>query len=268
MLVVIKTGGNVLRERMLEIIEDIKTLLPKYQIVLVHGGGAEVTKIALRMGKRQKFVVSPKGFRSRYTDRETVEIYMMVMAGKINKEIVTAFLSKNISCVGLSGIDGLLVRAKRKKRIIIVDDKGRKRIVDGGYTGKIRNVNPNLLFFLLQKGYVPIIAPIALGEDFEPLNVDGDRMAAHVAGALKADKLLLLTDVPGIILNEKPLMKINADELRTFLPKIGHGMITKAYSAIEALKLGVAETIISSGLVKNPVYSAMLHKCGTVISDE
>ena len=268
MIVVIKTGGNVLREKMPEIIEDIKTLLSKHKIVLVHGGGTEVTKIASRMGKKQKFVVSPKGFRSRYTDRETVEIYMMVMAGKINKKIVTTFLSKNISCVGLSGIDGLLVQANRKKRIIIVDEKGRKRIVDGGYTGKIQKVNPNLLFFLLQKGYVPVIAPIALGEDYESLNVDGDRMAAYVAGALKADKLLLLTDVPGIILDEKPLRKINADDLKISLPKIGHGMITKAYSAIEALKLGVAETIISSGLVKNPVYSAMFHKCGTVISDE
>ena len=208
MLIVVKVGGSILKEVPAELVSDIQNVLSDNQLVLVHGGGKGVTEIASKLGKEQKFVFSPKGFRSRYTDRETIEIYMMVMAGKINKEIVTAFLSKNISCVGLSGMDGLLVQAKRKKRIIIVDEKGRKRIVDGGYTGKIQNVNPNLLFFLLQKGYIPIIAPIALGEDFEPLNIDGDRMAAHVAGALKADKLLLLTDVPGIILNEKPLMKI------------------------------------------------------------
>jgi len=183
MLVVVKVGGNVIKKGFSDLITDIKNNLSKNQVVLVHGGGAEVTEVASRMGKKQEFVISPKGFRSRYTDRETVEIYMMVMVGRINKRIVSALQSQEVPSIGLSGIDGMLVKAKRKKRIIIVDERGRKRVVDGGYTGKISKVNPQILRLLLESGYLPVIAPIAIGEEFEPLNVDGDRMAAHMCPA-------------------------------------------------------------------------------------
>jgi len=266
MLVVVKVGGKVLREGFSDFTVDLKNNLSTNRIVLVHGGGVEVTEVASKLGKKQEFVVSPRGFRSRYTDRETVEIYMMVMVGKINKRIVSALQSQGIPSIGLSGIDGLLVRAKRKKRIVIVDDRGRKRVVDGGYTGRICGVDSHLLQLLLENGYLPVVAPIAIGEDFEPLNVDGDRMAAHIAGALKADRLVLLTDVPGIMLDGKLLPKTEVSELRGVLPKIGHGMITKAYAALEALTLGVDEVIISSGLEKDPLSSSLAYRCGTVIN--
>jgi len=268
MLIVAKIGGNVIKKGFSHLITDIKNNLPENQIVLVHGGGAEVTEIASKMGKKQQFVISPRGFRSRYTDRETVEIYTMVMVGRINKRIVSALQSQGVPSVGLSGIDGMLVKAERKKRIIIVDERGRKRVVDGGYTGRISQVDTQILRLLLENGYLPVIAPIAASEEFEPLNVDGDRMAAHIAGALKADKLVLLTDVPGITLEGKLLTKTNTSELKELLPKIGHGMITKAYAAIEALSLGVSEVIISSGLEEKPLSSPLAYKCGTVISNE
>lgn len=269
MLIVTKVGGNILRWKSSpELILDIKSLLSENRIAIVHGGGAEVTEIASKLGKKQEFVVSPKGFRSRYTDKDTVEIFTMVMAGKINKQMVSILQSHGVLGVGLSGLDGRLVQAKRKKRIVIVDKSGRKRVVDGGYTGKICKVNAKLLWLLVENGYVPVIAPVAVSEEFEPLNVDADRMAAHIAGSLNADKLILLTDVQGLTLGDKLVPKLNISEVEKILPKVGGGMSTKLYAAIEALNLGVGEVIISFGLKKFPISSPLEHKCGTVISRE
>lgn len=146
MLTVIKIGGAILKsEALSEFISDIKNVLSRSKIILVHGGGAEVTEVASKLGRKQEFIVSPSGFYSRYTDRDTIEIYMMVMMGKVNKQIVSALQSQGIRCVGLSGLDGILVRAKRKKELIIIDERGRKRVIDGGYTGKICEVNTQLL---------------------------------------------------------------------------------------------------------------------------
>lgn len=269
MLVVVKLGGRVLQENLSMLTQDIKNQLSKkHYFVLVHGGGTEVSEIASKMGKKQKFVVSPKGFRSRYTDKETLEIYTMVMMGRINKRITAALQSEGICGVGLSGIDGLLVKAKRKKRIIILDDRERKRVINGGYTGQIREVRSKLLRLLLRNGCIPVIAPIAISEEYEPLNVNGDRMAAHIARAVKADKLLLLTDVSGIMVNGKTLPKTTISELERMLSKVGPGMMTKAYATIEALKLGVGEVVISSGLEKKPVTLSLSHKCGTVVGHD
>jgi len=269
MLIVVKVGGSILKkETSPELVADIKDVLSKNKVVLVHGGGIEVTEIAAKLGKEQKFVVSPDGFSSRYTDKDTVEIYTMVMVGKINKLIVLALQSQGISAIGLSGLDGLLLRAERKKRLVIVDERGRKKVVDGGYTGKISEVNAHLLRFLIENGYVPVIAPVAISEEFEPLNVDGDRTAAYIAGALNADRLILLTDVEGLTLEGKLVSKLNVSEVKGALPKIGRGMITKVYAAMEALNLGVGEVLISSGLEKLPISSSLKHECGTVINRE
>jgi acetylglutamate/LysW-gamma-L-alpha-aminoadipate kinase len=269
MLYVVKMGGSILKEgASSEIVSDLKELAKENKIVLVHGGGVEVTEIAAKLGKEQKFIVSPEGFRSRYTDKETIEIYTMVMAGKINKQIVLALQSQGVPAVGLSGLDGLLLKAERKKQLIAVDERGRKKVIDGGYTGKINEVNAGLIQLLLDKGFVPIVTPIAVGEEFEPLNVDGDRTAAFIAGALKADRLILLTDVQGLVLKGKPIPKISATEVREVISSIGQGMSTKVHAALEALNQGVSEVAITSGLGKLPISTALKHECGTVISRE
>ena len=269
MLLVVKMGGSILKEgASSELISDLKALAKEHKLVLVHGGGAEVTEIATKLGKEQKFIVSPQGFRSRYTDKETMEIFTMVMAGKINKQIVSALQSQGIPALGLSGLDGLLLKAERKKRLIIVDDRGRKKVIDGGYTGKINEINVKFLGFLLEKGYVPIVTPIAMSEDFEPLNVDGDRTAAVVAGVLKADRLILLTDVKGLVLKGKPVPKITATEAEEALSNIGKGMSTKVHAALEALNQGVTEVLITSGVGQQPISSALNHESGTVMTSE
>ena len=268
MLIVVKMGGSILKEDPTEIVSDIKNVLSASQVVLVHGGGKEVTEVASKLGKNQDFVVSPDGFRSRYTDLETIEIFTMVMAGKINKRIVSKLQSQGVPAWGLSGLDGSLIRAERKKRLIVVDETGRKRVIDGGYTGKIGEVNAGMLRLMLDNGYVPVVSPLAIGQEFEPLNVDGDRAAAYVAGALKADRLVLLTDVDGLILNGKVVSKLNIAEAKSMISRIGKGMVTKMYAAMEALNMGVGEVLISSGFKRLPISSPLKHECGTVIIRE
>jgi [amino group carrier protein]-L-2-aminoadipate 6-kinase len=269
MLLVVKMGGSILKEgASTDLVTDLKGVLKENQVVLVHGGGAEVTEIAKKLGKEQQFIISPEGFRSRYTDKETIEIYTMVMAGKINKQIVLALQSQDIKAVGLTGLDAAILQAERKTRLIAVDERGRKRVMDGGYTGKITKVDTELVTLLLSKGYVPIVTPIALSEAYEPLNVDGDRTAAIIAGALKADKLILLTDVEGLILKGERITKIAQSEVKEVLGSIGAGMSTKVHAATEALNQGVGEVLITSGTTKNPISAALKHETGTVITRE
>ncbi len=267
MLVTVKIGGSALHSGIPpEFVSDLKQVFSENSTVLVHGGGKEVTDIATKMNKEQKFVTSPGGFRSRYTDKETAEIYTMVMSGRINKRLVLALQSEGIPAVGLSGLDGLLIQAERKKNLIVIDERGRKKIIDGGYTGKISRISASLLTLLLNNRFLPVLAPVAASEEFEPLNVDGDRAAAHVAGSLKADRLVLLTDVGGVRLGEELVTRMTLSEARDKLKDLGAGMITKMYAAVEALEMGVNEAIISSGLGKLPITSALAHERGTVIT--
>ncbi len=267
MLFVVKMGGSILKEGASSaLVTDLKEVLKDNKVVLVHGGGVEVTEIATKLGKEQKFIVSPEGFRSRFTDKETVEIYTMVMAGKLNKQIVLALESQGIPAVGLSGIDGALLKAERKQKLIAVDERGRKKVIDGGYTGKITTVDAGLLTLLLNKGYVPVVTPVAVSDEAEPLNVDGDRTAAFIAGALKADRLILLTDVKGLSLKGEPISKISGIEVKEVLGSIGQGMSTKVHAALEALNQGVGEVLITSGLGEHPISAALNHEAGTVVT--
>lgn len=268
-MIVLKIGGSILKEGLNPaLIRDIKKTLKTDKLVIVHGGGDEVTKIAENLGKAQEFIVSPSGIRSRYTDKETVKIYTMVMAGKINKEIVASLLGRGISAVGLSGIDAALLRAKRKKRLVIIDERGRRRIIEGGFTGKISQVNKNVIKLLIDNGYVPVVSSIAIGEENELLNVDSDRTAAYIAGALNAEKLIFLTDVQGLLVEGHLVKRLPIANAETLLPKIGAGMDKKIIASIEALKMGVKEAIIAPGSVENPLTEAINHRRGTVIARE
>jgi acetylglutamate/LysW-gamma-L-alpha-aminoadipate kinase len=265
-MIVLKIGGDIFKSGLSSILsEDIKKTIEDERIIIVHGGGDEVTEIAEKLGKKQTFITSPTGIRSRYTDRETIEIYSMVMTGRINKSIVRWLLSKGISCIGLSGIDAKTIIAKRKKRLMIIDSRKRKRIIEGGFTGSIKEINASILKFMLKKGYTPVVAPIAIGEEHEILNVDSDRAAANIAGRLNANKIIFLTDVPGILLDGKYLKNISLEEAQNLLARVGPGMDKKVLASIESLKLGAKEAIISSGFTADPITAAINHQQGTVI---
>ncbi len=268
MRMAVKIGGDLIKGESINtpLIEDIKALAQNHGVVIVHGGGDIVTEMAKRLGKEQVFVMSPEGFKSRYTDRETADIYAMVMAGAINTKIVGMLQSFGINAIGLSGFDGGLIRAERKKRLVVIDEKGRKLAKEGGYTGKITSVNGGLLELLLSNGYVPVVSPLAMGTEYEPLNIDGDRTTANVAKAIKSDMVVYLTDVEGVIMDGKVMPMIGALEVDTLLANIGPGMSTKIHAAVEAIKGGVGKAVITSGFIERPLTDAIEGKRGTVIT--
>lgn len=266
MILVVKVGGDILVGGPPKgLIGELEELSRDHRLVLVHGGGDIVTEISNRLGHEPRFVTSPRGFRSRYTDKNAIEIYTMVMAGKINKEIVSALQGRGIAAVGLSGLDGGLIKAKRKNKIVVLDERGRRMVIDGGYTGQVEEVNAGLFHILLENGYLPVVSSLAMGEEGEPLNIDGDRAAANVALALGADRLILLTDVEGLNMDGKNIEEMHVSEVREIMERVGAGMITKVYAAVEAVEGGVYEAVIASGFGDAAISRALEHKVGTVI---
>jgi len=267
-MITIKIGGSVVDNLHPTTISDIKKVVEREGVILVHGGGKEVTKVTEQLGKEPKFVVSPSGIKSRYTDKETSEIFTMVMSGRINKTIVQMLQKNGVNAVGLSGMDGKVIQADRKKKLIIMNEKGRKQVIDGGYTGKISDVNADLITTVLEKGFTPVISPIAMSEEFEFLNVDGDRAAANVAGHVKTDKVLFITNVDGLLMDEKLVENMTLTEAKEILPKVGFGMEKKILAATEALEMGVSEALIANGQKENPISSAIAHDNCTVIKND
>ncbi len=248
------------------LIEDAAEVSKAHQIILVHGGGDVVTEYATRLGKEQRFVVSPAGIRSRYTDRETAEIYQMVMSGLLAKRLVLALGKQGLKGVSLSGTDAGLLQGKRKTKLIVMDERGRKVMMEGGFTGKVAGVNAALLDGLLSQGYVPVISPVAVSEEGDPLNVDGDRAASSIAAGVKADAVVFLTNVDGLSLDGALAARLTPAEVSANLPRIGFGMQKKVMGAAEAVEAGVKEAIICSGTRANPIAKALAHENCTVIS--
>jgi len=264
-MITIKIGGSVVDNLHSTTISDIKKVVESEGVILVHGGGKEVTKVSKQLGKEPKFVVSPSGIKSRYTDQETAEIFTMVMSGRINKTIVRLLQKNGVNAIGLSGVDAKVLQAERKKKLIIVNEKGRKQAIDGGYTGKITEVNVKFIKSLLEQGYTPVISPIAISEEYDFLNVDGDRAAAYVAGKVQADKVLFITNVDGLLMDEKLVTDLTLAEAKEIRPKVGFGMEKKILAATEALDMGVKEALIANGQKENPISAAIAHENCTVI---
>ena len=264
-MITIKIGGSVIDNLHPTTISDIKKVVEREGVIIVHGGGKEVTKVSEQLGKEPKFIVSPSGIKSRYTDQETVEIFTMVMAGKINKTIVRLLQKNGINAIGLSGVDAKVLQAERKKKLLIINEKGRKQAIDGGYTGKITEVNAKFVKSLLEQGYTPVISPIAISEEYDFLNVDGDRAAAYVAGKVQSDKVLFITNVDGLLMDDKLVTDLSLAEAKEIRPKVGFGMEKKILAATEAIEMGVKEALIANGQKENPISSAIAHENCTVI---
>ncbi|MEM2005711.1 MAG: [LysW]-aminoadipate/[LysW]-glutamate kinase [Zestosphaera sp.] len=265
MVYVVKVGGKVVDRNLHGVLESVSREARRSQIVLVHGGGNAVTEYCRRVGVEPKFVVSPEGIRSRYTDKDELEVFIMVMAGKLNKEMVSGLIARGVKAVGISGVDGPTLIAERKKRIVVVDERGRKRVIDGGYTGSIIGVNTKFIEWLLSSGYTIVMTPVAIDGEGNMLNVDADQVACKVATSIKADKLMILTDVPGVLLSDEVIGNVKVSEIEDILPKVGAGMNRKLMEAVNALAGGVKEVVISSGLAEDPLKRALDGK-GTVLT--
>jgi len=223
------------------------------------------------MNKEPKYFKTPSGFRTRYTDQEAIEAAIMSLGGLNNKRLVEAFQKKGINAFGFSGIDGSTISAQRKEKILVLI-KGKRIMKRGEYSGKIQTVNTEILEFLLEKRYLPIVASLAKSENGEILNVDGDRAASYIANGLNADILISLTDVEGIYKNfedkDSLVKNLKYSQLENLLEILKGGMKKKAYAALEAFQLGANKVIICSGLTNTPVFDALENNAGTVITNE
>jgi len=247
---------------------DVKQLIMDgKKIVLVHGGSAEANALGTLVGYPPRFITSPSGFNSRYTDRKTLEIFTMAVNGKVNTLLVEQLQALGVNAIGLSGVDGRLMVADRKETVRSIEN-GKRRVIRDDYTGKISLVNNLLLETLLAGGYLPVIAPLAASQKGEALNVDADRAAAMIASALGANTLVLLTAVPGLMKSfpdESTLIKsLTRSELSAALDYAEGRMKKKVLGAQEALAGGVKRVIIADGRLAAPLTSALAGQ-GTMI---
>ena len=239
------------------------------QLVFVHGGSAEANSLGESLGAPPKMITSPSGYTSRYTDRKTLEIFLMAVNGKVNSLLTEQLHMLGVNAFGLSGLDGKLLQATRKESIQSVDaERGKRKVIRDDYTGKIDTVNRELLMTLLNAGYLPVVAPLAVSAKGEALNVDADRAAAVIASALQAETLLLLTAVPGLMKNfpdESTLIgRLSQNQLAEAGEAAQGRMKKKMLGAQEALQGGVCRVIIADGRIQNPITNALAGN-GTVI---
>lgn len=238
------------------------------QLILVHGGSAETNRVAEALGHPPRFVTSPSGYSSRFTDRETLEIFEMVYCGKMNKGIVERLQRLGVNAVGLSGLDGRIFEGKHKDKVRSVED-GKVKVLRGDHTGTVEQVNTHLLELLLGNGYLPVLTPPGASFEGVAVNVDGDRAAAAVAAALKAEALLLLSNVPGLLRDfpdESSLIPtIPAGQVDDFMQFAEDRMKKKVLGAAEAVAGGVGRVIFGDARLQQPVQKALAGQ-GTVIS--
>jgi [amino group carrier protein]-L-2-aminoadipate/L-glutamate 6-kinase len=266
-LVVVKIGGGdgIDLDR---ISDDVAALvIDGCPLLVVHGGSAETNRIAERLGHPPEFVTSVSGFTSRRTDRRTLEIFEMVYCGQINKGLVERLQRRGVNAVGLSGLDGRLWEGPRKAAIRIVRN-GRRIVLRDDYTGKVERVNTDLLDSLMRSGYLPVLAPPAISHEGEAINVDGDRAAARTAAEMKAEVLVILSNVPGLLAafpDEASLIReIPAARIGEFLDVAEDRMKKKVLGAQEALSWGVPRVIFGDGRIEHPIRQALEGR-GTVI---
>jgi acetylglutamate kinase len=260
---VIKYGGNAMIDENLKqgFAQDV--VLMRYigiNPIIVHGGGPQIGKTMERMGKKPTFVSG-----QRVTDEETMDIVEMVLGGKVNKEIVNLINRAGGKAVGLTGKDGGMIQARKLTVMKNSDDKGEPEIIDIGLVGEVTEVRPGALDALEQGGFIPVIAPVGVGANGETFNINADLVAGAVAGALKAEKLILLTDQAGILdkdMNLLPTLNKKKTEALISAGTIAGGMLPKTRSCFQALDAGCAKVHIIDGRVPHSLLLEIFTKEG------
>lgn len=252
--IVIKYGGSAMVAEELKKGFALDIILLKYigiNPVIVHGGGPQIGKILEKMGKKSHFV---EGLR--VTDEETIDVVEMVLVGKVNKEIVSLINRHGGKAVGLSGKDGGLIKAKKYKVVKSSPETDRPEIIDIGMVGEVESINAGVLNTLDEGGFIPVIAPVGVGENGETYNINADFVAGEIAGSLKAEKLVLLTDEEGVKGKDGSLLStLNKKEIDYLIKKgvIRGGMLPKVKCCLDALESGVKKTHIIDGRVKHAI---------------
>ena len=267
--IVVKLGGAA-GVTAAPVLADVAELAEEgWPLVLVHGTSSAADGLAQRVGEPVRHITSPSGHVSRYTDPAMLDIYVMAAAGGVNKMLVAELQRLGCNALGLSGVDGRLLLARRKDAVRAVEN-GRQRVIRDDYTGQIEASNGALLELLLQAGYTPVVAPLALGLCGERLNVDGDRAAAMIAGALNADALVILSNVPGLLADyphESSLLHHVDPAHLGAVEALAHGrMKKKVLAAREALERNVRSVILADSRRPAPIRAALAGE-GTVIGE-
>ncbi|MFN7104989.1 MAG: [LysW]-aminoadipate/[LysW]-glutamate kinase [Pyrobaculum sp.] len=249
-MIVIKIGGSVFCKDTANVLSN---LVNYRDAVVIHGGGCYVNELMKKMGVEPRYLTHPGGVVSRYTDYETLKIFVMAMSW-INKHIVAFLNAAGVEAVGLTGADGGVVKARRKEKVIIVDERGRQRVIDGGYVGRITEIDVKTL----TSPPLKVLAPIALSERGELLNIDGDQLAFEVAIRAGVERLVILSDVEGVLVGGKVVPRLTAGEAEALAKsdEVWGGMRRKLLMAAEAARGGV-EVVISSGLADRPIDGAL-----------
>ena len=239
-----------------------------HRVLVVHGGSSFTDDLARSLGHEPRKVTSVSGHTSRYTDRQMLDIFLMATA-RLNRSLVSMLRSSGCNALGLSGLDGGVLTAKRKSMVRIIED-GRQRILRDDWTGRPTSVNTTLLQMLVRSGYLPVLAPVAGSEVSEPLNVDGDRAAALVAARMQCESLIILTNTPGLLRDvDDPasrVARLRADEIESAHEMASAGMRKKLLSVSEALTAGVSRVVLADARVDHPIRRALAGE-GTVIEN-
>lgn len=248
MTIVVKYGGHAMVDDQLKADFARDITLMKFtglNPVVVHGGGPQINKVLDQMGMKHQFI---KGMR--LTDEATMDVVEMVLGGKVNKDIVTQINKQGGKAVGLSGKDGELIRAKKLHIVYQEDENKPPEIIDPGLVGQVTKINPSIINTLSREGFIPIIAPVGTGDSGETYNINADLVASSMAVALSAKRLILLTDVEGVLnLSGELISSINMEKIDQMIKEktISGGMIPKIECALEALKGGVEKVHIING---------------------
>lgn len=228
--------------------------------VLVHGANVELDNLMRRMGKEPRLVTSSTGQVSRYTDRETLDLFLMAYCGKVNKRMVETLQRLGVNAVGISAMDGAIAVGRRKPRIRVVEN-GKTKMLEGDYAGSIEEVDTRLLELLLANGYLPVLTPPALSRDGEAINVDGDKLAMELAVAIRASRLLIFSNTPGLLKDlDEPdsiIPEIRLDDLDAGLEAARGRMKKKVMAAAGAVRRGVGEVVLADANAPQPVQSAL-----------
>ena len=237
-------------------------------VALVHGGSERTNQVATALGHAPRFVTSPSGHTSRYTDDETMEVFMMVYCGAVNKRMVERLQRRGVGAVGLSGLDGRVLEGRHKRSVRSVEE-GKTRVLHGDHTGTVERVNSALLRLLLDAGHLPVLTPPAASFEGVAINVDGDRAAAAVAAALGATDLVILSNVPGLLADlhdEASLIPTVARSgVEDAITHAGGRMKKKLLGAAEAIDGGVGRVVIGDARIATPITAALAGR-GTVIA--
>ncbi|MGD9157565.1 MAG: acetylglutamate kinase [Desulfobacteraceae bacterium] len=261
--IVVKYGGNAMVDEKLKKSFALDIILMKYvglNPVVIHGGGPQIGKFLNNLSIETEFIDG-----MRVTNKETMDVVEMVLVGKVNKEIVSLINQNGGQCVGLSGKDGQLITARKMKYLKEKGDNQPPEIIDIGMVGEIEKINNRVLHSLIESQFIPVIAPVGVGENGETYNINADFVAGAVAASLKARKLILLTDTKGVLdKNENLISSIKADETGQLIKDetIKGGMIPKVKCCLEALASGVNKTHIIDGRKEHAILLEIFTKGG------